>query len=171
MATASSSTRPNNLRRRAKVWLVLSAGLFVAWIGWLAYLAATAKQPVVLSRPQFLVSTLDVIADVRETDGKPDAQATVREVHWPAQGERKLVGKTISVKNLSECQGWKGPGPYILPLARDMAGDFEVAAIPPSPGFPPGGKEPKPRIYPLTPETEHQLHDIPKPETTPQLKD
>ncbi len=39
--------------------LILAAALFVAWIGMLAILAATTTRPVVLSRPQFLVSDFD----------------------------------------------------------------------------------------------------------------
>jgi len=43
--------------------------LFLAWISWLAYLAATTTHPLVLSRPQFLVTDLDVIAEVGGDEG------------------------------------------------------------------------------------------------------
>jgi len=165
--------------RAARIWLVLSVGLFVAWIGWLAYLAATVTrdadapglhpQPVVLSRPQFLVSTLDVIAEVKEKYGKPDPIVTIRGVHWPRAAEKERAGKTITVSNLPTCQGWKGAGLYILPLVPDGQ-DWQVAAIPHSPGFPPAGKEPPPRIYRFIPETERQLDEMPKPQNPPSPK-
>jgi hypothetical protein len=151
------------MRARA-LWLIVTAVLFAAWLGWLTYLAATTSRPIVLSRAQLLVSTIDVIADVPEKDGRPADQATVTEVHWPSDGaEQKLVGKTIRVVNLADCEfKWTGPGRYILPLVKD--GDaFRVATIPPSPGFDSDMQGQQPRIYPLSPQTFEQLETIPKP--------
>ncbi len=141
-------------------WLVLFAGLFVAWIGWLAYLAITATRPIVLSRPQFLVSKLDVIAEVHANNGKPAPEVVVREVHWSAKDIEKLEGKIIKVVNLSQCEGYTGPGLYILPLVNDKGDEYLVARIPLSPGFNPFTSNP--RIYPKTPETLRQLNSIHK---------
>jgi hypothetical protein len=144
--------------------LIVAATLFAAWLGWLTYLAVTTSRPIVISRAQLLVSTIDVIAEVSEKDGRPADQATVLEVHWPTDGpEQKLVGKKIRVVNLSECEfKWTGTGRYILPLIKD--GDtFRVAAIPPSPGFDSDMQGGQPRIYPLSPQTFEQLETIPKP--------
>src|SRR5437899_3319878 len=140
---------------------MLFAGLFVMWIGWLAYLAITSTPPVVLSRAQFLVSKLDIIAEVHAHNGKPDPDVEVREVHWPAKGNDPLVGKKITIVNLRQCEGWKKPGLYILPLGKETPSgkngdEYEVANIPPSPGFTP--KKNNPRIYPKTPETLRQLN-------------
>ena len=150
---------------RARVlWLIVAATLFAAWLGWLTYLAVTTSRPIVISRAQLLVSTIDVIAEVSEKDGHPADQATVAEVRWPTEGpEPKLVGQTIRVVNLPECQfKWTGPGRYILPLVKD--GDaFRVAAIPPSPGFDSDMQGQQARIYPLSPQTLEQLETIPKP--------
>ena len=156
---------PFNLSNPRFRRLVLFAGLFVIWIGWLAYLAITSTRPIVLSRPQFLVSKLDIIAEVHGHNGKPDPDVTVREVHWPAKGHDQLVGKKITIVNLRQCEGWKDSGLYILPLAKEMPGgkngdEYEVANIPPSPGFPP--QKSNPRIYPTTPETLRQLNEIRK---------
>jgi len=137
--------------------LILAAGLFVAWIGFLALLAATATQPVVLSRPQFLVSKVDVIAQVEQGKDGPDMEVTVREVRWPAKGTEDQVGKTITILNLKQCDGWQGPGPYILPLRKDKD-TFVVVSPPMSPGFEP--LKVRPRIYRETPETLRQLNEI-----------
>jgi hypothetical protein len=147
----------------ARVRLWIAAALFAGWIGWLAYLAATTTHPVVLSRPQFLVSTLDVIADVHAANGHPAEEVTVREVHWPPNGREKLVGEQIRVIDLPRCEGWDGAGSYILPLVRD--GDaYRVASTPPSPGYNPLTDDAPQRIYKVMDETLHQLEAIHKPE-------
>jgi hypothetical protein len=140
-------------RRR---WLLgLAATLFAAWIIYLAYLALTASHPKVLSRPQFLVADLWVIAEVEDLD-KP-----VKVVEVPyARGEAPEKGSTITVGNLSQCkEDWKGPGRYILPLVKEGSAD-QVAAVPRSPG---GPAVPQTHIYPDTPETRGQLPELPKP--------
>src|SRR5581483_8276382 len=117
-----------------------------------------------LSRPQFLISTLDVIAEVDRPEGD---QATVREVHGPTTEEdKKLVGQTVAVVNLAECEGWSGPGLYILPLMSDGKGHYMVAHTPPSPGFEPNPftRAGRPHIYPVTRETRQQLDQIQKPQ-------
>lgn len=50
---------------RRSVWrLSLASLLFVGWIGFLAYLAATTTKPTVLARPQFLSADVWVVAEV-----------------------------------------------------------------------------------------------------------
>jgi hypothetical protein len=140
------------------VRLVLAASLFVIWTGWLVYLTITTSRPIVLSRPQFLVSQLDIIAALDKPVGV-STQITVKEVCWP-ENEKKLAGTMIIVEGLSRCEGSVGPGDYILPLTRD--GDrYRVTPLPRSPGF--GGSIAKPRIYPVTPQTRWQLKQMPKP--------
>jgi hypothetical protein len=141
--------------------LSLAALLFFGWIGYLSYLAATSRHTVVLSRPQFLTSSLDVIAAVERPDGNGEPGVKVLEVHWPRDdAARKLEGTTIPVADLADCEGYGDPGEYILPLNRDTKGIYHVAPTPPSPGY--GGG--RPRIYPLTLETRQQLQNVPKPE-------
>jgi hypothetical protein len=154
--TALSAFRLSNPAFRR---LILFAGLFVIWIGWLAYLAITATRPTVLSRPQFLVSRLDVIAELHANNGKPALEVDVREVYWAAKGMEKPA-KKITVVNLDKCDGYAGAGPYILPLTKDKGDQYQVAKIPLSPGFNPSSS--KPRIYPETPETLRQLQSIHK---------
>lgn len=152
--------------------LALSAALFAAWVGWLVYLVYErnaslppgAARPVVLSRPQFLVSTLDVIASVPAIQNDP-VEVTVREVLWPETKEaRDLAGRMISVSHLPEChEDWLGPGEYILALEPFGKTGYQVVPLPRSPGFPSG----RPRIYPSTPETRAQFKQIRKSASIP----
>jgi hypothetical protein len=148
----------------AKLRLAVAVGLFCVWLGWLAYLACTKvqAQPVVLSRPQFLVSSLDVIAEVDAIDGK-ESKVRILDVHWPRdQSAQELKDHEITVVNLTECRSdWPGPGRYILPLVQVGPDAYQVAPTPRSPGFARAGQ---PRIYPDNPQTEEQLKTIPKPE-------
>src|SRR5262245_26736807 len=164
MITASCSTRwSERMKKLAVVRLVVAATLFAGWIGWLVYLAAAKSRPVVLSRPQLLISDLDVIAQVDD----PNEKVIVKEVYaWRQEGDPPTVGTALKVSNLDKCRrlprdnenadaippDWQGPGLYILPL-REVNGHYEVAPIPPSPGFSPAPIPGPPRIYLLTAET------------------
>jgi hypothetical protein len=143
--------------RRRSLFLLIGAALaFCAWIGWLTYLAVTASRPIVLSRPQFLVSQIDVTAELSGTADHPNAEVTVIDVY--SKPKEKLA--KIEVTNLAEltpADGWAGPGVYILPLQKLENGNYRVAPIPRSPGF--QGRD-HPRIYPATPQTLEQLRQI-----------
>ena len=150
----------------ARLRLIVAALLFTGWIGWLAYLAATTTKPIILSRPQFLFSSLDVIAQVDAQDHGPVEKVLVKEVHWPPGTGGAFKGKTITVTNLADCDGWDGPGEYILPLEKN-GDDLQVTKVPDSPGFPNPGVRPNParyRIYQRTPDTMRQLESIQKPD-------
>jgi len=140
--------------------LAVAAGLFAAWIGYLAFLALTTSHPVVLSRPQFFVADLWVVADVES----PDGPVTVREVVYavpPARAAAPKEGAVIRVRNLADCKKeGASQGRYILPLVPDEK-DFRVPAVPRSPGYPPAAQRgPEYRIYADTPETRAQLRDM-----------
>jgi hypothetical protein len=164
----------------AVIRLVLTAALFAGWLGYLGFQVATlpataAGQPLILSRPQILSSEIDVIADVPDKSGK----ATIVEVLYPADALK--AGDVIQVTNIGECAppptrgadgplpplDWQGPGRYLLPLRRHPDGKkYEVAPIPPSPGFfLLGAVDPPSRLYPDTPETRAQYHRIGKGES------
>src|SRR5262245_59170149 len=118
--------------KRPALLLAVSLGLFAAWVGWLGYLAATARRPVVLSRPQLLVAELVVIAQV---DAKPEkgqpARLTIQESYGPPGGPAVRKTGTITVENLHECEGWQGPGVFILPLAAAGGENvYRVVSIP-----------------------------------------
>jgi hypothetical protein len=149
----------------AVVRLLVAALLFAGWLGYLIYLVATtprtpAGTPLVLSRPQILVSDLDVVGEVQG----PDQPVKVVTVLYP-ESEKGLEGKEIKVTNLDQCKplprpeqkaadvppDFQGPGLYLLPLRKAGDGpDYAVTPTPASPGYPPhGGRVGPPRIYPL----------------------
>ncbi|MGH7227284.1 MAG: hypothetical protein ACRELF_29065 [Gemmataceae bacterium] len=159
--------------------LLLTAMLFVGWLAYLTYLTvcqphtpsgprgALQRWAVTLSRPQFLVSTLDVVAEVQDDKGET---VIVKEVLFPKAGAAIKPGDTIRVDAIERCRplpnpeakdtqtpsDYIGPGLYLLPLQFHKDNEkprFEVAFIPPSPGFPLAHGEddgPTRRIYPAT---------------------
>ena len=161
----------------AAIRLLITAVLFVGWIGYLAYLVAATSQPIVLSRPQLQVSDFDVIATQSSGDS-----FVVGEVLYPAAKNDEWKGKSIVVVNLDKCQtftseGWHavppGSGPLLLPLqaagsAQDGAAKFKVVPIPASPGYRPDSRQTgaatgPPRIYPDNAAMRRQYHAIQKP--------
>jgi hypothetical protein len=151
--------------KKRPLLLLTSAVLFAGWMGWLGYLAATKREPVVLSRPQLLTCEFAVIAELADHKGP----VTVEEVFVlrgnPAAHENipDLKGKQIEVVNLERCTGYAGPGPYILALASNLNGEaYQVVPTPPSPGFFPN-RDNVLRIYPATPDTRWQLGAILEP--------
>ena len=135
---------------RSRALLAVSALLFLGWVAYLAVLALTAREPVVLSRPQLLAADLIVTAEVEALD-RP---VTVVEVHH-AQGAAPEKGGKVEVANLPDSKaGWVGPGRYLLPLTAKEG--HRLTAVPRSPGY--GGGPP--RIYPVTASTETQLRQV-----------
>jgi hypothetical protein len=136
--------------------LAVSAVLFVGWISYLAYLAATTTEPMVLSRPQFLVADLYVIADVGTTrfwptypelaavpaggpaaaalldakapakDNTPGEVVTVREVVWAAR-DTDLKLERIYVKNLPRSGVKKQPKEAPSSLVWPGHGEYILA--------------------------------------------
>jgi hypothetical protein len=159
------------MKRPHPAFLILTGVLFLAWIGYLAYQAITLPRPnIVLSRPQFLVADLWVVAHIES----PDDPVTVKECVYAAEGEEKPAdGSTLKVGGLADCkktvrtskneietrEEFTGPGDYILPLTRGSGGYF-VTPIPHMTGLTQYG----PHIYPLTPETRARLAEMPHPE-------
>jgi hypothetical protein len=137
----------------ARLRLGLAVILFVGWLGWLVYLAATAApRSETLSKSQLLVSNLDVVAQIDALDGK----IKIEKVRWPHTKQADALAGAIEVRNLPSCDGWKGPGRYIVPLITNWHGSYEVAPLPPTPGF----ESARPRIYPDTPDTLKQLDEF-----------
>lgn len=144
----------------AKARLLIAFGLLAAWIGYIAYQALAFGRFPVVSHSQLLVSTLDVIADVRaDADGRPEPKVHVVEVHWPSS-RKELAGQEITVTNLPSATGFQGAGRYVLPLVRGEDGEYKIAGLPRSPGF--DGRAAY-FIYPDTPLTRQQLAEVPKP--------
>jgi hypothetical protein len=152
----------------AAIRLAAVALAFAGWLGYLAYLVVTmpktgAGEPLILSRSQFLVSELDVIAQVDGTGS--ETEVTIKDVLSPKTDPPVHVGQKVHVTNLSLCRrlpregekaeetprDWTGPGSYLLPLQKMDENTYRVAPTPPSPGYPPTrDKAGPPRIYPAT---------------------
>jgi hypothetical protein len=174
--------------RPAVARLILTATLFAAWLGYLGYLVvcrphtpsglrgAFEGRPLTLSRPQFLVSTLDVVAEVSGDKGE---NVVVKEVLFPRTDAPAKAGDTISVEGIDRCRSlpdplakngdpppdYSGPGDYLLPLEKIGEGRFRIVPTPSSPGFPPlhSGSIGPPRLYPATGEMLAEYRDISKP--------
>jgi hypothetical protein len=155
--------------KAARVRLALISALFLGWLGYLGYLVAERPDggTVVLSRPQFLVSDLDVVALVK----KDSDLVTVTRVLYPdREAARQLVGKELKVTNLADCRppgdreklhpDLTADGAYVLALqeVEPDGKDYRVTVTPRSPGFRTG----TPRIYPATKEVLAQYWKIPK---------
>jgi|GEM_PF-277596 hypothetical protein len=171
--------------------LILTAALFLGWLGYLSYLVvcrphtpggllgAFEGRPLTLARPQFLVSTLDIVAEVSGDKGE---KVIVQEVLFPKANPPVQPGEEIYVENIDRCRplsdplakevnpppDYLGPGRYLLPLQPLGANEprrFEVVPTPPSPGFPTtqGVHSGPPRIYPATEEMLAEYREIAKP--------
>jgi hypothetical protein len=155
--------------------LVLAAVLFAAWMGYLVYLVHLVPRspnnhdwlsmllrperpndlPIVLSRPQILVSQVDVVGTVNVQD----RTVQVKEVlYYPPNADKPEKDSTIQVENLHEVKDEaKHPLPEqanlglcLLPLETHNDGKtYQVVHVPSSPGYSRGDA----RIYPATEET------------------
>jgi hypothetical protein len=121
--------------------LVVPLALFLGWLGWLGYLAATKTNPIVVSHSQVMASTNFVLAQVtRDPDtGQPDKQVKVVQDLRPLS-QPIPAGTTITVQNIKDARiaggadGFKDPGPYLLPLTAAGDGTFRLTPPPPAPG-------------------------------------
>jgi hypothetical protein len=116
-----------------KVRLIVSACLFLAWIGFLFFLVVDSRT-IVLSKPQFLIAQLYVIVQVRDDRGKADPDVTVEEVPWSADhADQQLAGQVLHVPDLTACakeHGYEGAGKYLLPLVKSTTAPFLIAPVP-----------------------------------------
>ena len=144
-----------------RLWpLIVAALVFVGWIIWLAVLAFSNRHPIILSRPQILVSDTIVTAYI----ARIDEPVVVKDV---LKGDPDLKGRELAIANLTGAVdgglSWPGPANYLLPLQHVGADEYNVAPTAASPGYPPQDargqrhKQGPPRIYLDTPETRAQL--------------
>jgi hypothetical protein len=157
--------------RPAVIRLIVTVLLFAGWLSYLGYLVWESKQsptgkPIVLSRPQFLVSEVDIIGTVRGEG----PMVHVDEVLYPST-QADLVETEIKVTNLSKCRppgrttpDLNGEGPYIMPLqlipgSGDKDKTYQVAPLPPLPSERTLQAGP-PHVYPVTKDTRAQLREI-----------
>jgi hypothetical protein len=127
-----------------KARLIVSAVLFLAWLGFLLYLVGETKNTVI-SKPQVQIAQAVVIVAVRDDGGKADPTVTVKEqlgrndndeALRQLAGRRGLAGQQLRLTDLLGCKkghGYVGAGDYVIPLMR-RAGAWQIAAIP-TPGY------------------------------------
>lgn len=151
-------TAPAAAQRLAFLVMLL---LFLAWLGWLGFLGFTTQTPVVLSRPQFLVSAVDVVA-VIDQFAEGSQQVKVKQVLWSgSEPPNDLAGKTITITNLDQTHGGREAGEYLLPLIPDGGqNSWQVVPVPRNPG---SGKVDVAIIYPATQQVVAQHARMPKP--------
>ncbi|MFO0968616.1 MAG: hypothetical protein U0793_23920 [Gemmataceae bacterium] len=118
--------------------LAVATILFLGWIGFLAFLVVRTRDPVILSRPQFLKADAVVVVDLAEKNGVPATEVTLKETLWQAEGKEAIPTalRLAAVADIGPDQGWRGPGEYIVPLRLGSTG-YEIPPIPWSPGFSP----------------------------------
>jgi hypothetical protein len=160
------------MRRLAVPRLLLCAVLFAAWMAYLGFLVATRPEvptgPRVLSRPQALTSTLDIVGRI----DKPDTdEVVVERVLYSAGPGAPREGQTLRVINLPDCgttlrdnafqRDITIPGSYLLLLTRTENQSLQVTALPPSPGF--SFDRRRPRAYAATPDILAQYRQVQKP--------
>jgi hypothetical protein len=157
-----------------------SAAVFLAWVGWLGYLAVGQGQlvlvgkqaPPVVHRGQVLVSDVVVLAQVDALNQPVTVKKVLRAPfkEGPAEGER------LKLANLSQCdkKDWTGPGEYVIPLSayKSPTGvrEYLVTKVEAKElGLhDPGNASPLvPHVYRATPETLDQLKQITGPDETP----
>jgi hypothetical protein len=123
--------------------LAVAATLFILWLLYLLSLVIVSRHTIVLSRPQFLVADLSVLAEVKDDGGKPSPDVTIRAVYWSIDPrDSALVDTPTTIANLPFAveQGYDGPGLYILPLRNDGTREkpqYEIKTVPFSPGYVP----------------------------------
>jgi len=165
---------------RPAILLLIPAALLAAWLAYLSYLVTTRPlqapgYPLVVSRPQIMVSDLDVIGEVEEMAAadKPTKVKVLTVLH-AKEGDATKEGDVLDVDHLPDCRpvarkglpvpdDCPGPGRYLMPLRRSLSepGRYEACPVPASPGFHPF--DPVRRVYLDTVEARAQYATITKP--------
>ena len=123
-----------------KVFLAVSAALFLGWLGWLAVTALNKSREPIVSHAQAAAAGVPVRAklEMAEPDreslllrhtlngqvvtplkGQADKPAFVVEVIEQLRPKGPAAGTKIGVTNLPACTGFTGPGEYLLLLNPD----------------------------------------------------
>jgi len=148
-----------------KARIAVAALLVVGWLGYLLVLVAMTRDPVVLSRPQILVSNLIVLAKIDAHEGGPNPRVHVKKVLWSADDDKELEGRELLLEDLVDIgkeQGWAGATEYLVPLMARKIGRgvvYEVTPLPNMPGFVPANPTER-RIYRATDDAMRQFWQL-----------
>jgi len=127
---------------RMRAWV--SGLLFIAWLGFLTFLAVKTHGRSIVAGPQVMRSNLVVVATLADAEGRPASKIFVRDVLYAANGDwKRLVGQSLDLNELaffSAREGWTGPGDYVMPLTRLPARD-QITPLPMSPGYLPAAAD------------------------------
>jgi len=146
--------------KRSLPALIISVALFVAWLTYLGIQAwQYRKPPIIVSRSQLLAAQYDATANLQpDKDGRIDTRVKVLEVLFAADKEGPQQGQEIDVQNLGDCNGYQGPGTYVLPLVKRGI-VYQVTVPPLDPGVSAYRSFP-PTIYLLNDQVRKQFQDI-----------
>ncbi|MSQ95718.1 MAG: hypothetical protein EXR98_14325 [Gemmataceae bacterium] len=141
-----------------KARLAVAACLFVAWLGFLLFLVIDARK-IVLSKPQFLIAQMIVVAEVRDQGGIVDPEVAIEQVLWSSDPALKSMNalKLPDLSALAEPNGYQGTRKYLLPLIQSPAG-WAITPIPRLGAYP--APQVPVRIYAWTPDTEAQVREL-----------
>jgi hypothetical protein len=114
-----------------RIRFIVPLALLLGWLGWLGYLAATKTHPIVVSHSQVMAATQFVLANVTldPQTGQPNKAVTVVQDLRPV-GDPIPPGTGITVQNIKDARiaggpdGFKDPGPYLLPLTKTSEGAY-----------------------------------------------
>ncbi len=124
--------------KRPRIRLVVAATIFVAWLGWLAYLAITQANPMVVSRSQIMAATNFVVAEVTVDPETGLPERTVKVVEDLRPGVQPLAGNLLVVNlreaRIPKAKEFKSGVRYLLPLTAAPGGRYELTLQPRSPG-------------------------------------
>lgn len=139
-----------------RVRLYVAAALFIAWLGYLAFLVVNYRHPMVVSRSQWSAADTIVVAEVVLDDmGKPSEEVSLVE---SLRG--KDVAKTFRVPGLRDALP-PTQQPFtetrrLLLLRAVPGGGYQIAETPPSPG----DGVTRRYVYPWSPEVERQARAL-----------
>jgi hypothetical protein len=143
-----------------RLFIVLTACLFLGWLGWLARAVDQRHATEILSRAQLAAASQAIIADVSiDASGLPNPTITNAQVLWTNPTLGKAPDPPITrIPNLSEAQvptgGFPGAGKYLLLIGPDG-----IVGLPRSPGFS-ETKLARPIVYRWNPLLETQFRTL-----------
>src|SRR4026208_1533646 len=137
--------------KAARLKLIIASVLLFGWLGYLAYLVAFERDPVVVSRSQVMASTHFVLADVIVDPATGYAIPNV-EVKEDLRPLGAALSGMIRIRNIKEARqharksAFQDPGPYLLTLTKQDEGPFELTPAPGAPGHD-SPIRPRPWVY------------------------
>lgn len=147
----------------ARVRLVLAAGVFLAWLGWLAVAVSQKGSVQIVSRAQLTAATTLVVGEVvLGADGTPSPRVKVVKVlAGEAAGEIDVGNLPSSATPLPVAGNSRTPqaGTYFLALVKGEGG-YRIAGLPKSPGGYEATTPDRPLIYPWAEDVKQQLRTL-----------